>query len=169
MPAQLYDATCSATRHRERPADPTVVAVSGWVLDTSALVWFAQGREYAYALVWEAMEHATTLVVPTSAIVVAKAITSPDTDHIIDVLLGLPIIVRDEVDVSRADDIAQVLRSGPVHPNEAYELQTLAAFAAAHVVAVARIRGWAVISDNLATLHAFNGPAVEVKQLRDTF
>ncbi|KOV84686.1 hypothetical protein [Nocardia sp. NRRL S-836] len=146
-----------------------MVAGSGWVLDTSALVWFAQGRQYAYALVWEAMDHATTLVVPTSAIVVAKTVTPPDTHHVIDVLLNLPIIVRDEVDLSRADDIAQVLCSGPAHPGEEHELQTLAAFAAAHVVAVARLPGWAVISDNLATLHAFAGAAVEIKQLRETF
>lgn len=139
--------------------------MDGWVLDTSAIEWFAAGRDYAHAVVFESMRHITTLLVPSSVLIMAYARVPKGAHHAIDVLLSLPIIERDMVEDSKAKAIGELLAA----PVDYEETRSAAAMATAHTVVAARLRDWAVISDGTAHLHAFEGTKVDVKLLREEF
>jgi hypothetical protein len=140
--------------------------VDGWVLDTSAIEWFAAGRDYAHAVVFESLRHITTLLVPETVLVMAYARVPEGAHHAIDVLLDLPIIELDGIDKGKAKSIGYLLAAPPL---EQEETRSPARMAAAHTVVAARSRDWAVVSDGTAHLHAFEGTKVDIKLLRDEF
>lgn len=135
------------------------------MLDTSAIEWFAAGRDYAHAVVFESLEHITTLLVPSSVLVMAYARIPKGAHHAIEVLLSLPIVERDMIEDGKAKAIGELL-AAPIDPEETL---SAAAMAAAHTVVAARLRDWAVISDGTAHLHAFEGTKVDIKLLREEF
>lgn len=135
------------------------------MLDTSAVEWFAAGKDYAHAVVFESMRHITPLLVPSTVLALAYARIPEPAHHAIDVLMGLPIVDLHDIDKTTAKSIGALL-AAPIDKDEAHGL---AAMAAAHTVVAARVRDWAVISDSTAHLHAFEGTKVDVKLLRDDF
>lgn len=80
--------------------------IGGRVLDTSAIIAFADGSSiYAAALVWTAVEEGLVLLIPSSAVAAAWA-HLPDKEHpVLEVLLQLPVTVVDSLDQSRARDV----------------------------------------------------------------
>lgn len=136
--------------------------IEGWVFDTSAIEWFAAGRDYAHAVVFESMRRITPLLIPSTVLTMAYATVPEGAHHAIDVLLDLPIVELDVVDRGKARSIGLLLAS----PIERDETRTPAAVAAAHTVVAARSRDWAVISDGTGHLHAFD-TKIDVKLLRN--
>jgi hypothetical protein len=112
--------------------------IGGRVLDTSALVAFAtRGSVYVEALAWTAVEENLVLVVPSTAVAAAVAELSVQTEKdlpVLEVLLTLPGTVVDELTAARARTVGQL--SGQLDGDQV----------AAHAVACARDRGWALVT-----------------------
>lgn len=133
------------------------------MLDAPALSRFATEDQYAQAVVWTSLEQGSTLFVPVTALALAWPTTPRAAHDAIDVLLGLPVTVIDPVDTSRAADIGDVLARA-AEPDEIHGYW--GAIAAAHLVALSRVRDWPIITDSTAYLHALD-PKVEIKLLRN--
>ncbi|MDN5914417.1 MAG: hypothetical protein L0I76_04805 [Pseudonocardia sp.] len=77
--------------------------IGGRVLDAAALIAIASRTSvYAQALVWTAVEEGLVLVVPSSAVAGAWSRLTERDHPVIDVLLGLPVTVVDDLDATRA-------------------------------------------------------------------
>jgi hypothetical protein len=109
--------------------------IGGRVLDLSALLAFArQDSVYAAALVWTAVEEDIVLLVPSSAAGPARALLEDRTDPVLDVLLGLPVTVVDELGAARAREVGRLLRGHDVR------------FDLAHAALCSRQRRWPVVT-----------------------
>ncbi len=124
--------------------------IGGKVLDASALMAFASGASiYAAALVWTAVEEGIVLVVPSTAIAAAWA-QLPDKDRaVLEVLLQLPVIVVDNLDVARARAVG-VLGGDQLD---------------AHALLCAHDRGWPLLTADAARYTGTRPAGVEIDQL----
>jgi hypothetical protein len=110
--------------------------IGGRVLDVSAITGFATARSvYAEALMMTAIEENIVLLVPSAALVRAAALV-PAGHHLgLDVLLGLPCTIVDDLDPAQARTLGEFLQQ---HGQPGVDI------AAAHVVQCARHREWPV-------------------------
>lgn len=84
--------------------------IGGRVFDVTAIVDFATVRSvYAEALVMTAIEENIVLVVPGAALARAAALIPPGHELGVDVLLGLPCTVVDDLDATRARSVGALL------------------------------------------------------------
>ncbi len=122
--------------------------IGGRVLDASAMVAFA-GQIYAAALVWTAVEEGLVLVLPSTAVAAAWAALPVKNHDVLEVLLQLPVTVVDDLTTSRARDI------GTLGGDQL----------AAHALACAAERGWALLTDDPARYAGRDLAGVELEQL----
>ena len=109
--------------------------IGGRVLDLSALLSFAeQSSVYAAALVWTAVEEDIVLLAPSSAISLAWSRLDPATEPVLEVLVGLPNVVVDDLTRARSREIGEWLRG-----------QT-ARLDIAHAAVCAVQRGWPIVT-----------------------
>ena len=130
--------------------------IGGRVFDVTAIVDFATARSvYAEALVMTAIEENIVLVVPGAALARAASLIPPGHELGVDVLLGLPCTVVDDLDATRARSVGALLRQCG---------QSNVDVAAAHVVLCAQQRGWPVVTSNPEPLLALDS-SVEIERL----
>ena len=109
--------------------------IGGRVLDLSALLSFArQNSLYAAALVWTAVEEDIVLLTPATAVGLAWAQLDGVARPVLDVLLGLPIAVVDDLTRSRSLEVGEYLASHRIRLD------------AAHAAVCARERGWPLVT-----------------------
>ena len=85
--------------------------IGGRVLDLSSLLAFARRDSvYADALVWTAVEEDIVVLVPLTAAGLAWAQLDEPAQPVLEVLLGLPVAVADELNGRRAREIGALLR-----------------------------------------------------------
>lgn len=109
--------------------------IGGRILDLSALLAFAHHDSvYASALVWTAVEEDIVLLVPSTAAGLAWARLDEPAQPVLEVLLGLPITVVDELDARRAREIGSLLRGRHARLD------------AAHAALCSQQRGWPVVT-----------------------
>jgi hypothetical protein len=122
----------------------TVAALSGRVLDTTAILYLATGTTLdGRAFVRAAVARGATLAVPAAALAAAWALSAPAGRLFLDILLDLSVVVVDPLDTPTARAIGRAL-TGSRQPLDA-----------GHVIATARARGWPVVTaepDRLRTL-----------------
>ena len=122
--------------------------IGGRILDDSALVAFAtQASVYVEALAWTAVEENLVLVVPSTVVAAAVAELSAAAEKalpVLEVLLALPVTVVDELTAGRAREVGQLAGSGGDQ-------------VAAHTVACARDRGWALVTGTPERYHRHTG------------
>ncbi|WP_329431059.1 PIN domain-containing protein [Streptosporangium sp. NBC_01495] len=87
----------------------------GRVLDTTALIAFANGNSpYAQAVVWSRMANVSLLVIPAAALTEALAQLPDEAVQVLDVLLGLEVVVVDDLTTGSAPAVAEILKvAGP--------------------------------------------------------
>ena len=114
--------------------------IGGQVLDLSALLSFArQTSIYAAALVWTAVEEDIVLLVPSTAVSLAWAQLDATAEPVLDVLIGLPIVVVDDLTRARGREIGEWLRS------------RTARLDIAHAAVCAAQRQWPLVTAERAT------------------
>ena len=114
--------------------------IGGRVLDLSALLSFArQSSVYAAALVWTAVEEDIVLLVPSTAISLAWAQLDAVAEPLLEVLVGLPIVVVDDLTRARGREIGDWLRP------------CTARLDIAHAAVCAGERGWPLVTAEPAT------------------
>lgn len=130
--------------------------IGGRVLDVSAIVGFATARSvYAEALVMTAIEESIVLLVPSATLARAAALI-PAGHHLgVDVLLGLPCTIVDDLDTAQARTLGDFLQQ---HGQPGVDIAT------AHVVQCARHREWPVVTDDPQPLLALD-PAVHIESM----
>ncbi len=122
--------------------------IGGRVLDSSALVAFASQRSvYAAAVVWTATEESIVLVIPSTVVTSAWVQLAPGQRDVLEVLLGLPVTVVDELSTARAKIVGE-LAAGRV---------AIGDVEAAHVAACALDRGWLVFTGQPERYDGFAG------------
>jgi hypothetical protein len=85
--------------------------IGGRVLDLSGTLAFGrQSSIYASALVWTAVEEDIVLLVPATAVSLAWAQLAPADHPVLEVLLGLPVVVVDELTSARSREIGALLQ-----------------------------------------------------------
>lgn len=85
--------------------------IGGRVFDVTAIVDFATARSvYAEALVMTAIEENIVLVVPGAALARPAALIPPGHELGVDVSLGLPCTVVDDLDATQARTAGALLR-----------------------------------------------------------
>ena len=110
--------------------------IGGRVLDLSALRAFAgQTSIYANALVWTAVDEDIVLLVPSTATSLAWAELDPSAHPVLEVLLGLPVTVIDELTSTRSRELGQLLRTNELRIDHG------------HAAVCALERGWPLITD----------------------
>jgi hypothetical protein len=127
--------------------------IGGRVLDVSTLVDFAAERPYPQALVWTAVQEDIVLAVPACALASAWAQTPARAHDALDVLLGLPVTVVEQLDQPAAREVGRLLAGGDVD-----------AVRAGQVVHSGLRRGWPVVTAEPAPLRSVD-PRVEVDEL----
>lgn len=116
--------------------------IGGRVLDATALAAFAVGRPvYMRALVWAAVEANIVLAVPSAALGRAWSLLGPEHHAALQVLLGLPNTVIDELTPATAHESGLLLAAAGQHD-----------IAAGQVAACARRRGWPAVTGEPAVL-----------------
>lgn len=130
--------------------------IGGRVLDVSAITGFATARSvYAEALVMTAIEENIVLLLPSATLARAAALV-PAGHHLgLDVLLGLPCTIVDDLDAARARTVGAFLQERG---------QPGVDLAAAHLVQCARHREWPVVTDDPQPLLALD-PAVHIESM----
>jgi hypothetical protein len=124
--------------------------IGGRVLDASALVAFASGTSiYAAALVWTAVEEGMVLAVPSSALATVWSELAEKDHPVLEVLLGLPTTVVDDLDQATAREVGA--RGGDL--------------VAAHAVHCAVRRGWPLVTAAAASFSGIVSAGVEIEQL----
>jgi hypothetical protein len=132
-------------------------AFGGRILDTSAILNVATGASvYGRALRDTALGEGMTLSVPAAALAAAWAAAGPLGRLFLDQLLDVPVVVVDPLDGPAARTVGVVL-AFPSVPGS-YTLDQ------GHVVAVARGRGWPIISADPTWLLRLE-PNVDVEPL----
>lgn len=136
--------------------------IHGWVLDAPVITAFARRDEHAEAVVWLAVHHDDTLLLPSLALSLALVdprVAARDAQDALAVLMALALV--DDVDTARAYGIADV-RARADQPDElAHDPELLAV---AHVVSVAADADFPIVTDSTARIHALD-PRREVKLL----
>ncbi|MGH3769358.1 MAG: hypothetical protein ACRDTX_30135 [Pseudonocardiaceae bacterium] len=110
--------------------------IGGKVLDASALAALVRGRLSAVAWFATAKTTGLTLYLPTLALVEVRAVR-PDAGPQLAEVLGHPSLVLGELDATAASHVDQLLLAAGVFDA-----------LAAHVVYVARQRGWPALTDD---------------------
>ena len=130
--------------------------IGGRVLDVSAIVGFATARSvYAEALVMTAIEENIVLLVPSATLARAAALVSAGHQLGVEVLLGLPCTVVEDLDTARARTVGALLQErGQPGVN----------LAVAHVVQCALHREWPVVTDEPGPLLALD-PKVPIESM----
>nr|WP_246325889.1 hypothetical protein [Actinomycetospora corticicola] len=96
---------------------------------------FAERRSvYADALVWTAVEEDVVLLMPSSACGLAWARLDDRARPVLEVLLGLPVAVADDLGAGRAREIGQLLRGRDGRLD------------IAHAAVCSRQRGWPLVT-----------------------
>lgn len=127
--------------------------IGGQVLDLSALLAFArQDSIYASALVWTAVEEDIVLLVPSTASSLAWAQLNGTGQPVLEVLLGLPVTVQDDLSAERAREIGQVLRDSDARID------------IAHAALCSRRRGWPLVTGEPEAYNALTIP-LEIEPL----
>ena len=109
--------------------------IGGRILDLSALLAFARRDSvYASALICTAVEEDMALLVPSTAAGLAWAQLDQPAQPVLEVLLGSPAAVVDELDARRAREIGSLLRGRRAR------LET------AHAALCSQQRGWPVVT-----------------------
>ena len=132
--------------------------IGGRVLDATALVDAATGGTiYIRSFVNVAVAQGIVLTVPTTALQDAWARTPPDAHPSLEVLLGLSVVVVDDLteDAARSAGIAGRDARGGRYTTTA-----------AHVVHSAVTRGWPILTTDPAPLEAID-PEVLIERLPD--
>ncbi|GEL18637.1 type II toxin-antitoxin system VapC family toxin [Pseudonocardia asaccharolytica] len=128
--------------------------IGGRVLDASALAAFATGRPvYVRALVWAAVEENLVIAIPSAALGRAWALLAPEHHPALQVLLGLPITVIDELGPAAAQE-SGLLMAASGHDD----------IVAGQVAASARRRGWPAVTGDPGALRKLDG-AVVIEEL----
>lgn len=127
--------------------------IGGRVLDLSALLAFGrQDSIYASALVWTAVEEDIVLLVPSTASSLAWAQLDGTGQPVLEVLLGLPVTVQDDLNAERAREIGQVLRDSDARID------------IAHAALCSRRRGWPLVTGEPEAYNALTIP-LEIEPL----
>ncbi|MFC5995357.1 hypothetical protein ACFQE5_14175 [Pseudonocardia hispaniensis] len=124
--------------------------IGGRVLDATALAAFATGRPvYMRALVWAAVEENLVLAIPSAALGRAWALLDPEQHPALQVLLGLPITVIDELGPAAAQE-SGLLMAASGHDD----------IVAGQVAASARRRGWPAVTGDPGALRKLDGSVI---------
>lgn len=127
--------------------------IGGRVLDLSALLALARRDSiYADALVWTAVEEDIVLLVPSSASSLAWGHLEERGQPVLEVLLGLPVAVVDDLDAGRAREIGQLLRGRGARID------------VAHAAVCSRQRGWPLVTAEPDVYSAL-GTSLEIEPL----
>jgi hypothetical protein len=119
-----------------------VAVIGGRVLDSSALIAFATGRPvYVRALVWAAVEENMVLAVPSAALGRAWSVLEPEHHAALQVLLGLPNTVIQDLSPAAAQESGLLLASSGQDD-----------IVAGQVVTTARRRGWPAVTGDPGAL-----------------
>lgn len=128
--------------------------IGGWVLDADSLTGFAAGRSvYAQALVWTAVEEGMVLVVPAAALARCVAALDEFARSALDVLLGLPVTVVDDMAGAQAEEVGQLLAAARTDD-----------VALGHAVRCARQRGWPLLAGDGARARQLDS-TIDVREL----
>ncbi len=121
--------------------------IGGRVLDSSCLTAFAtQASVYAAALVWTSVQENIVLVLPSTAVAAGWSRLEDKQRPVLEVLLGLPTAVVDELTTARArvvGDLAEHVVADDV--------------AVAHAAACALERGWPLVTGEPERYRWFGG------------
>lgn len=110
--------------------------IGGRVLDASALAAFATGRPvYVRALVWAAVEENLVLAIPSAALGRAWSLVDPEHHAAMQVLLGLPNTVIDELSPAMAQESGLLMAASGQDD-----------LVAGQVAATVRRRGWPAVT-----------------------
>jgi hypothetical protein len=110
--------------------------IGGRVLDASALAAFATGRPvYVRALVWAAVEENLVLAIPSAALGRAWSLVDPEHHAALQVLLGLPNTVIDELSPTMAQESGLLMAASGQDD-----------LVAGQVAATVRRRGWPAVT-----------------------
>ena len=107
---------------------------------------------YASALVWTAVEEDIVLLVPATAAAMAWAVLDDRTDPVLEVLLGLPVTVVDELGGARAREVGRLRRGLDPSPD------------LAHAALCSRQRGWPLVTADPSAYDAL-GTDLEIEAL----
>ncbi|MGD9988640.1 hypothetical protein [Pseudonocardia sp.] len=128
--------------------------IGGRILDASALAAFAIGRPvYVRALVWAAVEENIVLAVPSAALGRAWSLVGPEHHAALQVLLGLPNTVIDELSPAMAQESGLLMAASGQD-----DLVT------GQVVAASRRRGWPAVTGDPGALRKMDG-TVAIEEL----
>lgn len=120
--------------------------IGGRVLDATAIQDLAIGRTiYGAAFLAAANDVGIALAVPATALHDAWAVAEPADYPFLELLLGLPLTVVDELDAEAAQ-ASGILAHDVREP----------AGSASHTVQVARSRGWPVLTSSPHSLRTFD-------------
>jgi hypothetical protein len=128
--------------------------IGGRVLDASALAAFATGRPvYVRALVWAAVEANLVLAVPSAALGRAWSMVDPEHHSALQVLLGLPNTVIDELTPAMAQESGLLMAASRQED-----------IVAGQVAATARRRGWPAVTGDPGALRKLD-EAILIEEL----
>jgi hypothetical protein len=117
--------------------------IGGVVLDTTALLDIVTGATiYGQAFVSTAAARGVVLLIPSTSLSQAWATVPSESLPLLDLLLELPVIVVDDMDLTTARAAGLVLRDAPSRA----ESDRLSLTADAHVAHAARARGWRILT-----------------------
>lgn len=121
--------------------------IGGRVLDASALAAFATGRPvYVRALVWAAVEENLVLAIPSAALGRAWSLVDPEHHAALQVLLGLPNTVIDELNPAMAQESGLLMAASGQND-----------LVAGQVAATVRRRGWPAVTGEPGALRKMDG------------
>lgn len=120
-------------------------APNGRVLDHTALDGFARGSRLTRAMIHMALVEDVPLVIPSSALMIGWSRRGSSYEvKALKTVLNLPVVEIEDLDTTSAYHSARLPAIRDDH---------LTDFATAHVVHVARSRGWRVLSTNVGDIH----------------